>query len=397
MLSKYMESHLKGSAIREMSELAKELARKHGKDKIHDFSMGSPCIPPPKEYYDALKETAEDNHDKAHDYASVFGLDEGRIAFAKLLSEIEGIDIPKDCIVQTAGCAGAMNVFLRTVLDINDEVIISAPYFMEYTGYIENFNGKAVILDTHFEEGFEPNIKELENLISPFTRVIVLNSPNNPLGITIPSERIKQIVEIVRNKMKVYGRIIYILADNVYCRILFDGEKHPQIFKEYEYSVIAYSLSKDVSIPGERIGCVCVNPNMPNYSKLVNFLGYSNDILGFCHPNRLHMRIVSKVIPKKSDVEVYEKTRNVICKILDEVGLKYIKPKGAFYVFPKIPDGIDEIEFCKTLANNFVIVIPGSAFGKKGFFRMAFGQPPELIEKNFDNIKHAFEVAIKLK
>jgi aspartate aminotransferase len=392
-----MESHIKGSAIREMSELAKELAKKYGKEKIHDFSMGSPSIPPPQEYYDALKEIAEDNHDLAHDYSSVFGLDEGRIAFAKVLSEVQGMEIPKECIVQTSGCAGAINIFLRTVLDINDEVIITAPYFIEYEGNIENFCGRPVVLDTTFEEGFEPNVEKLEKLITPFTRVLILNSPNNPSGVTIPQERLKKIAEILNKKMKEFGRIIYILSDDVYCRMIFDGEEHPQIFKEYEYSVVTYSLSKDLSIPGERIGCACVNPRMPNRSKLVDFLGYSNDILGFCHPNRFHMRLIPKVLPKTSKIEVYQKTRDLICKILDEVGIKYVKPQGAFYVFPKIPDGIEEIDFCKTLANNFVIVIPGSGFGKKGFFRLAFGKSPEEIEKCYDEIKHAFEVAVKMK
>lgn len=394
ILSDYMEEQTsKGSQIRIMSELAKKLAKEYGADKIHNFSMGSPTIPPPPEYFEALKETAEDNYPLAHDYVSVVGLDESRTKYAELISELQGVQVTKDQVVETSGCAGAINIFLKAVLEVDDEVIIVAPYFAEYTADIENWKAKPVILKTKIEENFEINIQELEKKITKKTRVLMINTPNNPTGNVYSQELIHNIAELLRKKSEENGRIIYILSDDVYARILYGNEKHAQVFKEYEYSVVTYSLSKDLSIPGERMGCAVANPLMPNYQKLVAAMGFNNDAMGICNANRFHMRVISKVLPKKSDTGIYEESAKIICDVLEEEGLEFVRPKGAFYVFPKVPFGLEEMEFCKILAENFVITVPGSAFGLEGFFRMAFGKPPEEVKKAIPFLKKGIEAA----
>lgn len=394
ILSDYMEEQTsKGSQIRIMSELAKKLARQYGADKIHNFSMGSPTIPPPPEYFEALKETANDNFPGAHDYVSVVGLDASRTKYAELISELQGIEVTKDYVVETSGCAAANNIFLKAVLEMGDEVIIVAPFFAEYTSEIENWKAIPVILKTRLEENFEINIAELEKKITKKTRVLMINTPNNPTGNVYSQELLHKIAQLLKKKSEENGRIIYILSDDVYARMVFGKEKHAQIFKEYEYSVITYSCSKDLSIPGERMGCAVANPRMPNAQKLVAAMGFNNDAMGICNANHFHMRVISKVLPNKSNIEIYEHSAKVLCDALEEEGLEFVRPKGAFYVFPKVPFGLGEMEFCQILAENFIITVPGSAFGLEGFFRMAFGKPPEQVEKAIPFLKKGIEAA----
>jgi len=398
MLSPYMlKCSSGGSAIRKMDNLAQKLAKEHGDDKIHNFTIGNPRVPPPQEYFDALREVANEEVPLCHGYSSTQGDEAPRESLAKLFTEIQGIPVDKDCIILSSGCAGAINVFLRTILSVGDDVILTAPYFLEYPFYIENWHATYSVLDTTFEEGWQINPEKLEKIITPLTRAIIINSPHNPTGTLLSQDTVHKMCQVLERKSKEYGRPIYVISDDVYCRVIAPGAVHHQIFKEYEYSCIAYSLSKDVSIPGERIGCIVVNPRLQNHELLVHCAAHANEIMGFVHANRIHMRIIPKLLPATSKLELYNQSRDMICKALDEEGIQYVKPEGAFYIFPKIPEGIDEWQFCETLANNFIIVVPGSAFAKEGFFRLSFCKPPEDIAKAIPVLKHALQEALKLK
>jgi len=380
-----------------MDNLAQALAKEHGGDKIHNFTIGNPRVPPPKAYKDALIKIANEDIPLCHGYSSTQGDLKPRETFATLFSEIQDVKIGAEDIVLTSGCAGAINVVLRTVLSPMDEVVIVAPYFLEYPFYIENFHATTVVLDTKFEENWQINPEALEKVVNPQTRAIIINSPHNPTGVVLTQKTVNDMCAVLKKKSEEYGRPIYIISDDVYCRVVGAGVKTHQIFKHYDYSVVAYSLSKDLSIPGERIGCIIVNPLLQGRELLVHSLAHANEIMGFVHANRVHMRIIPEVVPATSDIHLYDESRKLFCDLFDELGIQYVKPEGAFYVFPKIPDGIDEWAFCETMAKNFIILVPGSAFAKEGFFRLSFCKPPEDIRKALPVFRTAFAEALKLK
>ena len=398
MLSPYMlKISSGGSAIRKMDNLAQKLAKEHGADKIQNYTIGNSRVPPPQAYLDALREVANEEVPMCHGYSSTQGDEKPRITMAKLFSEIQGIEISKDDVILTSGCAGAINVILRVILNVGDEVILVSPYFLEYPFYVENYHATCTVLNTSFEEGWQINPAKLEEVITPLTRAIIINSPQNPTGIVYTQDTVNKMCEVLKRKSDEYGRPIYIVSDDVYCRVVEPNVQPHKIFEHYDYSVVCYSLSKDLSIPGERIGCLIVNPLLKGRELLVHCCAHSNEIMGFVHANRIQMRIIPKVVPATSEIKLYDESRQIFCDLFDELGIQYVKPKGAFYMFPRIPEGIDEWEFCETLANNFVIVVPGSAFDASGYFRLSFCKPPQDIRKALPVIKAAFQEALKLK
>jgi len=396
MLSPYMLACSSGgSMIRKMDNLASQMIQKVGAENVHNFTIGNPRVPPPKEYTEALKEIAAQEEPLCHGYSSTVGDEECRKSFAKLFTELQDVEVGPEHVILCSGCAGAMNVVLRTVLSIEDQVILITPYFLEYPFYVENFHGVVKEVETRFEDGWQIKPEALEAAINPLTRVVIINSPHNPTGIILTQDTIDKMCAVLKRKSEEYGRPIWVLSDDVYARVIAPGAVTHKIFKAYEYSAVAYSLSKDISIPGERFGAICVNPLLKNNGLFVHAAAHANEILGFVHANRLHMRLIPKVLPAKSAVHLYDESRNIIMKTLDELGIQYVKPTGAFYIFPKIPDGCDEWTFCKTLAENCVVVVPGSAFKATGFFRLSFCKPPEDIQKAVPVIKTAVAAALK--
>jgi aspartate aminotransferase len=381
--------------IRKMDNLASQMIEKVGAENVHNFTLGNPRVPPPKEYTDALKEVANEEYPLCHGYSSTVGDIKARRAFADLFTELQGLKVEPEHIILCSGCAGAMNVFLRTVLSVLDEVILITPYFLEYPFYVENFHGVVREVRTSFDDGWQINPQIIERAVNPLTRVVIINSPHNPTGIILTQDTITKMCEVLKRKSEEYGRPIWVLSDDVYARVIAPGAETHKIFQAYDYSAIAYSLSKDLSLPGERIGALCVNPRLKNNALFVHSAAHANEILGFVHANRIHMRIVPKVLPAKSAIHLYDESREIIMKLFDELGLKYVKPTGAFYIFPKIPDGCDEWTFCKTLAENCIVVVPGSAFREPGFMRISFCKPPQDIERAIPVFKKAFAAALK--
>ena len=392
-LSPYISELCQGSsAIRKLDEIAKEMAEKYGDDAIHNFSLGNPRVLPPEEYEKIMMETLQDkSFFLPHGYAPNAGDKAGREAVAELFSKLQDMNIPYQNVVLTAGCAGAINVFLRTTLSVGDEVIIPSPYFLEYPYYVENFYGKCVFCETKFEEGWQINREAFESCFTAKTRVVIINSPQNPTGIVYSEKTIKMISEVCENFSKKYGRPIWILSDDVYCRILRPGKKPHQIFKFYKFSVICYSVSKDLSLPGERIGALILNPEVKLSERNIHAFGMINEFLAVYPPNRLHMRALPKLLKYTSKVELYTESQKIIEKTLRELKIEFISPEGTFFLFPKIPDGIDEMKFCQLMSKNFIVIVPGSSFGKKGFFRLSFCKGPEDIKRGMEQFKIAYK------
>ena len=395
-LSPYMTELCQSSSeIRKMDEIAKEMAKKYGEDSIHNFSIGNPRVPPPDEYEQIMIDTVKDKEFfLPHGYAPNTGDQEAREAIAELFSKIQEVKLSYKNVILSAGCAGAINIFLRTILSVGDEVIIPSPYFLEYPYYIENFHGKAVFCETKFEEGWQINKEPFEKCFTAKTRCVIINSPQNPTGIVYTEETIKMISEICEKFSKKYGRPIWILSDDVYCRVLRPGKKTHQIFKFYKYSVICYSVSKDLSLPGERIGALIMNPEIKLCERNIHAISMSNEFLAIYPPNRLHMRALPKLLKYTSKIELYSECQVIIEETLKKLNIQYVQPEGAFYLFPKIPEGIDEIEFCKSMVENFIVVVPGSAFGAKGFYRLSFCKKPEDIKRGMEQFEKAYTKVI---
>ena len=396
-LSPYMtELCQSSSAIRKMDQIAKDMVKKHGEESIHNFSIGNPRVPPPKEYNQIMIETIQDeSFFLPHGYAPNVGDQEGREAIAELFTKLQGVNITYKNVILSAGCAGAINIFLRTILIVGDEVIIPSPYFLEYPYYIENFHGKAVFCETKFEEGWQINKERFEKCFSANTRCVIINSPQNPTGIVYTEETIKMISEVCDKYSKKFGRPIWILSDDVYCRVLRPGKKAHQIFKFYKFSVISYSVSKDLSLPGERIGALIMNPEIKSCERNIHAISMSNEFLAIYPPNRLHMRALPKLLKYTSQIELYSECQKIIEETLKKLNIEYVQPEGAFYLFPKIPDGIDEIEFCQEMVKNFIVVVPGSAFGAEGFYRLSFCKTPEDIKRGMEQFEKAYKKVIE--
>ena len=379
------------SAIRKMDGIAREMAEKYGEESIHNFSLGNPRVPPPKEYNQIMIDTIND--DKfflPHGYAPNTGDKEGREAIAELFSQIQEVKLSYKNVILIGGCAGAINIFFRCILTIDDEVIILSPYFLEYPYYVENFHGKPVFCETKFKDGWQINKEAFEKCFTARTRCVIINSPQNPTGIVYTVETIKMISEICKKYTYKFGRPIWILSDDVYCRVLRPGKKPHQIFKYYKYSVITYSISKDLSLPGERIGALIMNPEIKSCEKYIHALSISNEFLAIYPPNRLHMRALPKLLKYTSNIELYSESQEIIEKTLKKLKIGYIPPEGSFYLFAKIPDGIDEIEFCESMCKNFIVVVPGTGFGAKGFYRISFCKGPEDIKRGMEQFEKSY-------
>ena len=285
------------SAIRKMDKIASEMEQKHGKGCIFNFSLGNPRIPPPEEYDQIMIETLKDkDFFLPHGYASNEGDQAGREAVAELFSKLQDTKISYKNVILSSGCAGAINILLRSILSVDDEVIIPSPYFLEYPFYIQNYYGKTVFCKTRFEDGWQIKQEEFEKCFTARTRCVIINSPHNPTGIVYSDETIKMISKVCENYMKKFGRTIWILSDEVYCRMVRPGKKPYKIFKFYKFSAIAYSVSKDLSLPGERIGALIMNPEIKLCERNIHALSIANEFLSIYPPNRLHMRALPKLL-----------------------------------------------------------------------------------------------------
>ncbi len=357
------------SAIRKMFEEGIALKKKHGADNVFDFSLGNPNVEHPREFKRELIKVAEEEIVLKHGYTPNAGYPETRQAVARKISQTCGLKMTADHIIMSCGAGGALNVILKSLLDPGDEVIIFKPFFVEYPFYIENYNGVVKYVST--KPDFSLDIAAIAKAITPRTKGIIINSPNNPTGRVYSKKNIADLAGLLKEKGRLLYKPIYLIADEPYAEIVFDGIEVPSILKAYENSIIAYSYSKTLSLPGERIGYIAVHPKIHEADDLIAALILCTRIMGFVNAPALMQRIVARLQNITVDVKVYQKKRDLICDGLARAGYKFTKPQGAFYLFVKSPIP-DDVEFVERLLQKNILVVPGSGFGCPGYFRIAF-------------------------
>lgn len=379
-----------GSWIRKMFEEGTRLKLIHGYDRVSDFSLGNPNVYPPDIVHQELVNLARDSTGYSHGYMSNAGFPDVRAAIAAHISPVHGVSLTEQDIIMTCGAAGAINVIFKALLDPGDEVIVPAPYFVEYGFYADNHGGVLKAVPTKFD--FTPDVDALWNAISEKTKILVLNSPNNPTGQVYGDDILKDIANLLETKSKQFGRPIYIVSDEPYRNIVFDGVFVPSVFSFYSYSLVATSYSKDMCIPGERIGYIAVHPDMNEKDELLEALIFTNRILGFVNAPALMQRLVARLQGVTVDPQVYQKKRNIFIAALKEIGYECIVPKGAFYLFPKSPI-LDDVAFVRMLQEELILVVPGSGFGRPGHFRIAYCVDDDVIKRSFEGFGKAFRRA----
>ncbi len=358
-----------GSWIRRMFEEGSALKRRHGEENVFDLSLGNPVVEPPREFFDELRRLVDDPAPGTHRYMANAGYEETRAAVAAQLERETGLGFRAGEVVMTCGAGGALNVILKTLLDPGDEVVIFAPYFVEYIFYADNHGGRCVVVPA--DESFLPEMDAFEESITEATKVVLVSSPNNPTGVVYGADLLAEIGRAIRRKERELGREIFLVSDEPYRKLLFDGLEYPHVFHHHVRSIVATSHSKDLALPGERIGFIAVHPEYDGREELVDGLIFCNRTLGFVNAPALMQRIVESLQSVTVDVGVYQAKRDLLYRALTGMGYSVVKPQGAFYMFPRSPID-DEVEFVAELQKRNVLVVPGRGFGMPGYFRISY-------------------------
>ncbi|MBN1632090.1 MAG: pyridoxal phosphate-dependent aminotransferase [Thermoleophilia bacterium] len=374
---KIAEAAQHSSWIRQMFEEGARLAATHGRDKVFDFSIGNPNLEPPAEFQRVIEELVRDPAPGLHGYMSNAGYAFARSAVAAFLAQEQGVPTTGDHVVMTVGAGGSLNVVLKTVLDPGDEVIVPRPYFMEYDYYVDNHGGVLKPVDT--TRDFQLDVDAIEAAIGSKTRAVLINSPNNPTGRVYPESAVRALGELLERRSRENGRLIYLVADEPYRRIVYDGVRVAPIMQAYAGTIIASSYSKELSLAGERIGFVAANPAIPEIGLVMEGLVMANRILGFVNAPSLMQRVVARLQGVSVDVAPYKRNRDLLCRGLTEAGFEVVKPEGAFYLFPRSPME-DDVAFCREMQKHLVLVVPGRGFGLAGHFRVAYCVAPEVVD-----------------
>lgn len=382
MIAKKMVGFVENnSAIRMMFEEGKKLAGIYGADNVYDFSLGNPNVPAPEAVDNAIKEILDNEETTfVHGYMSNAGYEDVRQTIAESLNRRFDTVFDHRNIIMTVGAAGGLNVIFRALINPGDEVITFAPYFLEYRAYVSNFDGVLTEVAPN-PPSFMPNLKEFEEKITNKTKCVLINNPNNPTGVVYDEELIKAMVSIIENKSKEYGTDIYLIADEPYRELAFDNASVPYLTKYYKNTIVGYSFSKSLSLPGERIGYLAVPSEMDDFETVISALTIANRILGYVNAPSLIQRAVAKAIDSKTDIEYYDRNRKLLYDTLTKLGFESVEPKGAFYLFVKSPLE-DEKEFCNMAKAENIIIVPGSSFACPGYVRLAYCVSYETIEKS---------------
>ncbi len=373
MISEKMEKMVSNSsAIRQMFEEGNRMAKLYGKENVYDFSLGNPNLPAPKRVKEAIVEILnEEDTLTLHGYTnSNAGYMEVRDAVASSLNKRFKTSLAGNNIIMTVGAAGGLNVALKVLLNPDDEVIVFAPYFSEYRSYVNNFDGVLVEISPN-TENFQPKLDEFERKITKRTKAVIVNTPNNPTGVVYPEETVVRMAEILEKKQKEYGNDIYLLSDEPYRELVYDGAEVPYLTKYYDNTIVVYSYSKSLSLPGERIGYVVVPDAVSESGRVIAAMNVANRILGFVNAPTLQQKIVQKCLEEQTDISYYNRNRETLYKGLTDCGFSCIKPEGAFYLFMKSPIE-DEKEFCRQAKELHILLVPGSSFGCGGYVRIAY-------------------------
>lgn len=373
MISKKMENMVaNSSAIRAMFEEGNRLAKIYGSENVFDFSLGNPNVPAPDAVKYAIKELLDEEDPVVlHGYTnSNAGYEDVRIAIADSLNERFGTHFCSKNITMTVGAAGGLNVILKSLINPGDEVITFAPYFGEYRSYTDNYDGVLVEVSPNTTD-FQPKLDEFEQKISPKTKAIIVNTPNNPTGVVYSEETIQKMAAILEKKQKEYGTDIYLISDEPYRELAYDGVEVPYLTKYYANTIVGYSYSKSLSLPGERIGYLVIPDEASDSEKLIGAVNVATRILGFVNAPTLQQKVVKACLNEKTDISYYDRNRETLYNGLKNLGFDCIKPEGAFYLFVKSPIA-DEKKFCNEAKKYNILIVPGSSFACPGYVRMAY-------------------------
>ncbi len=384
--SKMMDFMERASWIRKMFEQGAQLKAEHGADNVCDFSLGNPDLVPPAAFQDALEKIASDRSPGAHAYMPNAGYPQVRQEIAKHVEKAHGIAPDIDGIIMTVGAAGGLNIIFKSILNPGDEVIVPTPYFVEYGFYVDNHGGKLVAVDS--KQDFALDLEKIEAAITPSTRAVLLNSPNNPSGAIYSDAELKELSALLDKASEKTGHPVFLISDEPYRRLVFDNAEVPPIFSNFRNSIVTTSFSKDLSIPGERIGYVAVHPEADGGAALLGALTLANRILGFVNAPALMQKVVAESIDSLVDVSIYQRRRDRLAEILSEAGFDFEMPKGAFYFFPRTPIE-DDAKFASVLQEQLILTVPGRGFGCPGHIRIAFCVEDDVIERSREGFKKA--------
>ena len=388
-ISTYLE---KASWIRRMFEAGIELKHKYGQDRVYDFSLGNPDLPPPEAVATGLRRIADRaSTPYALGYMPNAGYPETRALVAERLSHEQGVGLQAEDVIMTCGAAGGLNSLFRAVLEPGEDVVCPAPYFVEYGFYAGNHRAslKPVPCQPH---DFRLDLEAIEEAITERTRVVLVNSPNNPSGRVYSQEELQGLVRILERKRDEHKRPIFLVSDEPYRFLTYDGAEVAPILPMYEHSVVVSSFSKNLSMAGERVGYVLVNPAMPEKEELLNGLVFTNRILGFVNAPAIGQQVLNHALDSTVDVSVYEQRRALMQDILDQSGYRVTPPQGGFYFFPQAPGG-DDLSFVQKLQDERVLAVPGTGFGFPGYFRLTFCVSGEVIENSRQSMAAALKKA----
>ncbi len=378
----------KSSWIRKMFEDGAKLKAEFGAENVCDFSLGNPNLPPPAKFYTVLEKLARDHTPGVHGYMPNAGFQATRDAVAKRIAREQESEISGAHIIMTVGAGGALNAVFRAVLEPGDSILVPKPFFVEYVFYAQNHHGKLVTVATNLD--FSLDMSAMEAAIDASTRVVLVNTPNNPTGKIYSSDDLAALGKLLERKSKEFGRPIYLVSDEPYRAVTYDGATVPPIFPVYEASIICSSFSKDLSLAGERIGYIAVNPALEGSPMLVGALTLTNRILGFVNAPALIQRVVAELVDEKVDIDFYKQNRDILCDALNGFGYDCPKPQGAFYLFPKSPIG-DDVEFCRELLKENILAVPGAGFHGPGHFRLSYCTSRDTVERSLPGFKRAID------
>jgi aspartate aminotransferase len=367
--TKIHELMTRSSWIRKMFEEGLILKKQYGPENVFDFTLGNPNVPPPPEFGQALLEVASQSIPGKHGYMPNAGYPETREAIAVYLSNEFSVPLTFEHIIMTCGAAGALNVTLKTILDKGDEVIIPVPYFVEYEFYVDNAGGITRLVPT--KDDFGLDLDAIKQAITGKTRAVLINTPNNPTGRVYDAETIQGLANIIEEKGRQFNKAIYLISDEPYSEIVYDGNKVPSIMKYCKNSIIASSYSKCLSLPGERIGYIALHPELAELEEVIAGMIFCNRILGFINAPALMQRVVSQIQGVRVNVEEYKRKRDLLCDGLSTCGYTFAKPEGAFYLFVRSPLA-DDVSYIRALQQRRILTTPGSGFGGPGYFRIAY-------------------------
>ena len=387
MLSKQMLYNLENSsAIRKMFIEGQELAEKVGAENVFDFSLGNPVAPVPKAFTEALVDIVRTEDSLTlHGYMNNAGYPEVRKAVADHLNRRFDLGLTEENVIMTVGAAGAINIVFKAILDIEDDVVVFRPYFGEYRSYVSNWHGRIVEVDPQLPS-FQPDLEDFARKVDARTKAVIINNPVNPSGVVYSAETLASIAKILEEKQKRYGHEIYLISDEPYREVAYDGVEIPYVTKFYDNAFVAYSFSKTLSIPGERIGYLIVSPEMKQWREMANAVTVANRICGYINAPSLLQKAVARCLDEKCDIAFYDNNRKLLWGGLTELGFECVKPEGTFYLFVKSPEPDEHNFVARAKAHNLILVV-GSTFAMPGYVRIAYCVSPDMIRRSMPHFE----------